>query len=237
MLNNKSDFILDYNEKKDKNLKRNEIDWSQSRIIFISQSFNSYQKNSVNFKDVPFELWEIRKFSDKMISLNQHQSNSKESIQKIEGKEHSVVKDVSKEVKVFTEEDVLSSSSDSVKSIWRNIVEKISESGFDDTRLQYKKHYCRFSRNNNDVIGYFNFQKNRIKGEIIVGTIYEDGHTSKVYCDINDYKNKLELKERFWKDSKTKHVEYQFIIDDHKEIDYLIILFKQKYDSLINLSS
>ena len=60
MLNNKSEFILEYNERKNKTLKRDEIDWSQSRIIFISPSFNSYQKHSVNFKDIPFELWEIK---------------------------------------------------------------------------------------------------------------------------------------------------------------------------------
>ena len=57
MLNNKSDFILEYIEKTGRSLKKSEVDFSQSRIIFISQSFNSYQKNSVNFKDVPFELW------------------------------------------------------------------------------------------------------------------------------------------------------------------------------------
>ena len=54
MLNNKSDFILEYIEKTGKSLKKSEVDFSQSRIIFISPSFNSYQKNSVNFKDVPF---------------------------------------------------------------------------------------------------------------------------------------------------------------------------------------
>ena len=86
MLNNKSDFILEYNETKNKTLKRGDIDWSQSRIIFISPSFSSYQKNSVNFKDVPFELWEIKRFSNGTIGLDQHLSSSKESIQKIDNK-------------------------------------------------------------------------------------------------------------------------------------------------------
>ena len=36
-------------------LKVDEIDWSQSKIIFVSPSFNSYQKDSVNFKNLPFE--------------------------------------------------------------------------------------------------------------------------------------------------------------------------------------
>ena len=56
MLNNKSDFILDYNEICGASLKREDIDWSQSKIIFISPNFNEFQKLSVNFKDVPFEF-------------------------------------------------------------------------------------------------------------------------------------------------------------------------------------
>ena len=83
MLNSKSDFILEYNESKEKQIKRNDVDWTQSKIIFVSPSFNSYQKNSVNFKDVPFELWEIKRFSNNIISLNQHISKSTESINKV----------------------------------------------------------------------------------------------------------------------------------------------------------
>jgi RecB family endonuclease NucS len=36
MLNNKADFILEYNEKKKKNLKREDIDWTQSRVLFLA---------------------------------------------------------------------------------------------------------------------------------------------------------------------------------------------------------
>ena len=64
MLNNKSDFILEYNENKKNSIKRGDVDWSSSKVIFISPSFNTYQKNSVNFQDVPFELWEIKKYSN-----------------------------------------------------------------------------------------------------------------------------------------------------------------------------
>lgn len=59
MLNNKADFILEYNENSMDSLKRNEVDWSQSRVIFISPSFTTYQKEAINFKDLPIELWEI----------------------------------------------------------------------------------------------------------------------------------------------------------------------------------
>ena len=80
LLNKKSDFVLEYNESNNKSIKRGDIDWSQSKIIFISPNFSSFQKTSVNFKDVPFELWEIKRFSEKTIILNPLRSNSKESI-------------------------------------------------------------------------------------------------------------------------------------------------------------
>lgn len=41
MLNNELDFISEYIEKTGRPLKKSEVDFSQFRIIFISQSFNS----------------------------------------------------------------------------------------------------------------------------------------------------------------------------------------------------
>ena len=62
MLNNKADFILEYNESCHSigNLKREEVDWSQSRVIFVSPSFTNYQREAINFKDLPIELWEVK---------------------------------------------------------------------------------------------------------------------------------------------------------------------------------
>ena len=50
MLNNKSDFILEYNENKKNNLKRGDVDWGSSKVIFISPSFvisNSPSSNPI----------------------------------------------------------------------------------------------------------------------------------------------------------------------------------------------
>jgi len=56
MLNNKADFILEYNEKMKDNLERKDVDWSQSRVLFLANSFTVYQQNAINFKDLPIEL-------------------------------------------------------------------------------------------------------------------------------------------------------------------------------------
>jgi len=57
LLNNKADFILEYNENKDENIRRDDVDWSQSKVIFISPQFTKYQKQAINFEDLPIELY------------------------------------------------------------------------------------------------------------------------------------------------------------------------------------
>ncbi len=58
MLNNKAEFILEYNEKVKAALTRDQIDWNQSRVIFVANSFTEHQRGAINFRDLPIELWQ-----------------------------------------------------------------------------------------------------------------------------------------------------------------------------------
>src|SRR3989344_6110239 len=60
LLNNKADFVLEYNEKCKKNLRKDDIDWSQSKVLFIASSFTKYQQEAIGFQDLPIELWEAK---------------------------------------------------------------------------------------------------------------------------------------------------------------------------------
>ena len=231
MLNNKSDFILEYIEQTGKSIKKDDIDWSQSRIIFISQSFNSYQKNSINFKDVPFELWEIRKFSDNTISLNQHKSSSKESIQKIESGKNNIIQDVNKEVKVLDEEDTMNGKkvSTEIKELYYTIKDKVNS--WDDLNITCKKNYISFKNNKKGVV-YFNFRKNYIKVHILSsikhlegGTWGGKGGTKKSFI-LDDPKNMFSI----W-ENKYKQL-YEYDLKDDKDLDYFVLMIKQKYDSV-----
>ena len=64
MLNNKADFILEYNEKTNHTLKKNDVDWSHSKVLFISSIFTPYQRNAIGFKDLPIEIWEVKKYDN-----------------------------------------------------------------------------------------------------------------------------------------------------------------------------
>ena len=125
MLNNKADFILEYNENCDRNLKRENVDWSQSRVLFVSPAFSKYQQQAINFKDLPIELWEISRYENDLIQYTRLRSHeNSESINKI-SKKSDVVEKVSSEVKVYTEEDHLSHCSEEIKSLYDELKSQI----------------------------------------------------------------------------------------------------------------
>lgn len=221
MLNNKSDFILEYIEQTGKSLKKSDVDFSQSRILFVSPSFNSYQKNSVNFKDVPFELWEIKKYSNGTIGLDQHVSSSNESIEKVEGNKNSVIKSVSKEVKFYKEEDVLKLSKQHLQNIYHDIKDRISV--WEDISFGYKERYISIKKNNK-IFVYINFRKEFLKIEFYKIQSYKIKSGRKGFI-LDDPKN-------IFKVNKLKYYElYTYDLKNDKDIDYILLMIKQKYDS------
>jgi hypothetical protein len=58
----------------DYTLKKRDVDWSQSRVLFIAPSFTDYQIESINFKELPIELWQVKKYINKTVTYNQIKS-------------------------------------------------------------------------------------------------------------------------------------------------------------------
>lgn len=78
MLNNKADFILEYNEAfSDQPQKRKDIDWSQSRIIFIAPQFTKYQQYALGYRDLAIQLWEVHKYSGGFVAYNEIEPTEK----------------------------------------------------------------------------------------------------------------------------------------------------------------
>lgn len=229
LLNNKSDFLLTLSQHYNKVLRIENIDWSQSRILFVSPSFNSYQKDSVNFKNVPFELWEIKRFSNNTVIFDRHSSNSKESIESLSNMgNQTIIDSVSKEVRVVDEEQHTSQLDNGLLEKWEEIKERLLE--MDNVELKPKKHYISLMYNNKTVC-YFNFRKSSISMEITRGNLNPDGTTSKNYFNIDDPK-KIS-KEGSWKwKSGTRGTIYKIRITTQTDTDYLMFLIKQKYNNL-----
>ena len=132
MLNNKADFILEYNEQSRKSLVRTDVDWSQSKVIFIANSFTDHQREAINFKDLPIEMWEARQYDDNIFSLNQiRATKAAESINVISG--DNTVKKVAREVKQYTVDAHFKDGWDSSREIYDELIERLLAL---DTRME-----------------------------------------------------------------------------------------------------
>ena len=119
MLDYKSDFIVEHNETLKTQLKRADVDWSQSRVIFVSPFFTDNQKQSTNFKDLSIELMEIKQFENDIIIVNPiNKSKSAPSIKQIQTNQDSEINKIAKELKTYDEEYHLSGKSDELKELY-----------------------------------------------------------------------------------------------------------------------
>ena len=156
MLNNKADFILEYNEKINDNLKRNDVDWSQSRVLFISNQFTAYQQKAIHFNDMPIELWEAKYYNNETILYNQLRSpDSNESIKTIT--RNKTVESVSKEVKKYSIEDHLQGKPDEILSIFDDFRQRIIELGDNVTEFA-KKYYIAYRNPRINFVSFHIFQ-------------------------------------------------------------------------------
>ena len=232
MLNNKADFLLKLSQHKDKVLEMKDVDWSQSKIIFVAESFNSYQKDSVNLDNLPFELWEIKRFTNNTIVFNKHKSNSKESIGSLtDSKKKNAFSVINKEVKVYTELDSTSKTNSKVIEKWEEPKEMIIE--LDGIEIVPKRLYISLilEDKRNKTVAYFNFQKGGIRMDFSRGNLYKDGSKSKNYFVLDDPKGIAKEDSWTWK-SGAKGSVYKVFINENTDIDYIMFLIKQKYKNL-----
>lgn len=219
MLNHKADFILEINEKLKKNLTKKDIDWEQSKIIFISPEFTNYQRNAINFKDLPIFLYEVRLYENNLYEFDPIKPyRTTESIGSLS--KDKTIQSVSREVKVYTEDDVFGKSEKKME-FYKRLKEKLLSVeptlNFHPTRL-----YVGVLKPNNwrNILG--------IEG-------YQDGlrihFTRSQPKDFQDPKKKL-----FYRSNSMKYYNQHMsglIIKSDEDIDYAALLFDQQYKRFI----
>jgi len=119
--------LLEYNERKNKNLQRKDISWEHTKVIFIAPNFTPYQKRALHPK-LPFELWEVKRYEDNLIIYNQIQPLILERTGK---PVPSLIGRAGKEIKVNTVEDIINKCSPFQKEAIRAVEEVVFELGDD----------------------------------------------------------------------------------------------------------
>ncbi len=195
-------------------IKKSDVDWTQSKVIFISPHFTEYQKHSINFKDVPFELWEIKRYENDLLGLVQHKTNSEESISIISEDTNSVVSQVSKQIKVYTEDSLMNQSKnrpDWVKELYYTLKERIMNLG--DVEIKPNGNYISF----------------RKKSPFVDIVFYNSG----LYTIINMKEGTLNDTNNLMKTFSGKghwgNGDYYITIDTKTDLDYMMFLINQSY--------
>lgn len=212
LLNNKADFILEYNEKCQENLKKNDVDWSQSKVIFIAPSFTKYQLEAMGFQDLPIELWEVKLFENETVLFNQLRTSEKsESIKTIKKGENAEV--VSREIKQYSVEDHFRPQWDRTKALYDLFSERMLEL---DPRFMInpKKVYIGFNIDGKNVV---NIQPKAAK--ILLDLLRVQPQ------DLNDPEKKTRYMNNSY-DWYHQHVT-QFDIKNEDDVEYAIVLAKQ----------
>lgn len=140
VLERKADFVLQYNIKTKKSFTLKDIDWSQTRIIFVSPTYTQYQLNASDFKNMPIELLKITRYENDIVDIEFIKKESNVKIEDIY--KDSEQEKVNKEIKVYTEEDHLNNVPEKIRNLYEALKEKILE--LDDIDVDVKKVYIAF---------------------------------------------------------------------------------------------
>lgn len=220
MLNNKADFILEYNETKKENLRREDVDWSQSRVLFLANSFTAYQQNAINFKDLPIELWEVKKYDNKTILYNRLKSeDAKESIKTVT--KDKTVETVSRELRTYSIDDHFRDGWEKTREFYDELDDRISKL---DSRIVKtpRKNYIAFKI---EGLKWNLCDLHIYKSKVVVALIRVDKK------DLKDPDNKIQAVP--WeKNSWGKHCTYT--VTEMSDIDYALFLIKQVYEKFYN---
>ena len=211
MLQNKADFVLEYNEQNPKNqLARSKVDWSQSRVVFVASDFTDNQIEATNFKDIAIELYEVKRYDEHLLVVPIKKSKSAVSIKPITQKNEEY-KSVAAEIEVYTEERLLAGKSDEVVALYERYRSAILALT-DDIEILPFKWYVSFRKDRRNICSV-EIQKPGIK------------------LLINVKRGELDDPKGIMRDVSTighfGNGDYEIKISDDKNLEYIMSLVRQ----------
>lgn len=212
LLNNQAEFVLKYNEVTGQALQKKDIDRESSKVMFVANGFTPHQRNAINFKDLPIELWEAKKFSNGIIIFDQIRAKKTNASVKTISKDETVAK-VNKEVKKYTVDDHFKDWRDTSKEMFDELSEKLQDihSSIEEVPVKFYIWYKIWNSNVVEVKTY------KSKLDIILNRVQPQ--------DLNSPQKSVSYIEHSMK-HYNKH-QSKFEIKDSEDIDYAIFLTKQ----------
>jgi predicted transport protein len=214
LLNNKAEFVLEYNDKKNKSYNKSDVDWSATRVIFISPYFNSYQIESINFQNLPIELWKIDLYQSNLMSLvkiNAEKGSAR--LEDVSTKDSNIVESVKREIKVYDEDYHIHDKPDMIIELYRKIRNYI-ENFDDEIEVKYTKVYIGFRINKHNFCD-LTLLKSKIRMWVNIPSGHLDDNKN-LFRDVSNIGH--------WGNG-----DYDVDIKDDSNIEYIISKVKEAY--------
>ncbi|MGT2755735.1 DUF5655 domain-containing protein [Streptococcus ovuberis] len=212
LLKYKADFILEYQEQTGKLLAKKDIDWSQSKVAFVSPNFTLFQKQAVDFKDLNIELWEVKRFTNNILVVNGiTKSGNAPSIKT--KTETSIDEELGllKEIVTYTEENHFAGKSEEALECYQDFKQAVFQL-VPDVTLEPKKLYIAFKKNKKNIVD-IEIQKKQLKLFINakLGQIDDPRNLLKDVSSVGHWGNG----------------DYQIIVNDTTHLEYIMSCIKQ----------
>lgn len=216
MLEYKDSLMVEYNEQQlGRTLKRTDIDWSQSRILFVANAFNDYQKNATNFKNLGIELIEFKRYQNDLLTVNfiERSKNAPALPQPISDQEKSApIANITKEIVVYDEEYFYKRGTEKTIELYDRFKQAILNLD-DEFQLIYNKFYASFKKDKTNVVD-IEIQRSALKLYInaIWGTLDDSKEIFRDVSNIGHYGNG----------------DYEIILKNTEQLEYILSVIKQK---------
>jgi predicted transport protein len=206
---NREACVLLYRDKFKSTLKVDEVDWGQTKIIFITPSFNSFQRQLLD-SDYPVELWQVKRFANDTIVFTQIGDDEEKTEQPAASSRSR--KTSAGETKTVSEETHLGTADEERKALYKELKTAVLAIGSATFKTKIK--YLAFVRKTNflDVVIYksqLNLFLNMAKGTLKDSRGLAEDVSNKGHWGNGDYVVKLRSK---------------------SDLEYVLHLIRQSYD-------
>ena len=213
ILDRKEKLVLKFNLVTGESRTERDFEWSQSRIVFISPEFTERQISATSFGDMPFELYELRKYGNTYSWRNLTKKIRDKTPRPSMSKKHAEVNDPLSEIKVYSEDDIIDESSPAY-SQYLQIKEKVME--LSDVSISVLKSGIKF-KINGKRFGEIN---ERGVGKTKFDVLIANGDLIKDPTGIL-----IDISNRKWGNLK-----HRIIVEPGTDVDAVFYLLKQSYE-------
>jgi predicted transport protein len=211
MLENKANFVLEYNERLKGKLTLKGVDWTQTRVAFVSPAFTANQIDTTDFADLAIELWKVTRYSNNTLHVSEIKKTPSAVSIKEATPQSKDLKLITSEIKVYTEDAWEAYAGEEMAALYRKFRTAILnlDQGIE---IKPKAAYIAFKKGSRNIVDIEPQQKAlKIYINAKWGSIDDSKGIAKNVSKLGHFGNG----------------DYQIPVNSDKDLEYIMSLVKQ----------